>query len=298
MGNDYYGTSGFKAIYGFFANYTNFSGYSSRREYWWWQLSSTAVLGIVGFGLSLVMFGSWANLMRGNSGEMNTLQVAAMVFGGVLAGVFLVATLIPHVALSVRRFRDAGVFWGWNILLESLIVLSRFMPLPVDSQLINSFTLVCLAIDLVICCLPSRTPKPTHLRGTNIVLVQRLQTTFSVILLLFIVLMIINHWHWLIPILLVATYVSSAATSAFMREARKRAGKIWSLAKQLDLSASDLQQLTNAYTVQNWQDSQPMHLLFVPNPVIAWDLIDSLETQLKQKQLTTLAQDLSSLTKL
>ena len=298
MGNAYYGTSGFKALYGFFANYTNFSGYSSRREYWWWQLSSTAVLGIVGFGLSLVMFGSWANLMRGNSGEMNTLQVTAMVFSGVLAGVFLVATLTPHVALSVRRFRDAGIFWGWNILLESVIVLSRFMPLPIDSQLINSFTLVCLAIDLVICCLPSRQPKPTHLRGINIVIVQRLQTTLSVILLLLIVLMIINHWYWLIPILLVATYVSSAATSAFMREARNRAEKIWSLAKQLKLSASDLQQLTNAYTVQNWQDSQPMHLLFVPNPVIAWDLIDSLEKQLKQKQLTTLAQDLSSLTKL
>jgi hypothetical protein len=31
-----------------------------------------------------------------------------------------------------------------------------------------------------------------------------------------------------------------------------------------ELSASDLQQLTNAYTVQNWQDSQPSHLLFVP----------------------------------
>ncbi len=294
MGNQYYGAGGKKAIRGFFVNYTNFSGYSNRREYWWWQLSSTAVLSIVGFGLSLVMFGSWANLMRGNSGEMNPLQVAAMVLSGVLAGVFLVATLIPHVALSVRRFRDAGVFWGWNILLESVIVLSRFLPLPVSSQLINGFTLVCLAIDLVICCLPSRTPKPTHLRGISVVIVQRLQTTLSVILLLFVVLVFINHWYWLIPILLVATYVSSAAIGAFMREARKRASKIWSLAKQLELSASDLQQLTNAYTVQNWQDSQPSHLLFVPNPVIAWNLIDTLE---KQKQLTTLAQNFSSVTK-
>lgn len=45
MGNAYYGTSGFKAIYGFFANYTNFSGYSSRREYWWWQLQSWELSG-------------------------------------------------------------------------------------------------------------------------------------------------------------------------------------------------------------------------------------------------------------
>ena len=55
MGNQYYGASDFKAIHGFFANYTNFSGYSSRREYWWWQLSSTLVMTVVGFGLSLVM---------------------------------------------------------------------------------------------------------------------------------------------------------------------------------------------------------------------------------------------------
>ena len=103
MGNQYYGASDFKAIHGFFANYTNFSGYSSRREYWWWQLSSTLVMTVVGFGLSLVMFGSWDNLMRGNSGEMNMLQVTAMVFGGVLAGVLLVA-----VCASARLYAIGG----------------------------------------------------------------------------------------------------------------------------------------------------------------------------------------------
>jgi uncharacterized membrane protein YhaH (DUF805 family) len=292
MGNQYYGASDFKAIHGFFANYTNFSGYSSRREYWWWQLSSTLVMTVVGFGLSLVMFGSWDNLMRGNSGEMNMLQVTAMVFGGVLAGVFLVATLIPHVALSVRRFRDAGVYWGWNILLESVIVLSRFVPLPIADRWLNGGTLACLAIDVVICCLPSHKPKSLKTHGIKMANVQRLQNALAIVLILLTILMIIAHWYWLIPILLVANFVSTTATGAFMREARNRAGKIWSLAKQLELSAEDLQQLTQAYTVQNWQDSQPSHLVFVPDPVIAWNLIDILE-----KQLTTLTQDLSSLTK-
>ena len=292
MGNQYYGASDFKAIHGFFANYTNFSGYSSRREYWWWQLSSTLVMTVVGFGLSLVMFGSWDNLMRGNSGEMNMLQVTAMVFGGVLAGVFLVATLIPHVALSVRRFRDAGVYWGWNILLESVIVLSRFVPLPIADRWLNGVTLACLAIDVVICCLPSHKLKSFKTHGIKMANVQRLQNALAIVLILLTILMIIAHWYWLIPILLVANFVSTTATGAFMREARNRAGKIWSLAKQLELSAEDLQQLTQAYTVQNWQDSQPSHLVFVPDPVIAWNLIDILE-----KQLTTLTQDLSSLTK-
>lgn len=122
--------------------------------------------------------------------------------------------------------------------------------------------------------------------------VQRLQNALAIVLILLTILMIIAHWYWLIPILLVANFVSTTATGAFMREARNRAGKIWSLAKQLELSAEDLQQLTQAYTVQNWQDSQPSHLVFVPDPVIAWNLIDILE-----KQLTTLTQDLSSLTK-
>lgn len=279
MGNNDYGASGFNAIRSFFANYTNFSGVSSRREYWWWQLSSTVGLMVIGFGLSLVMFGSWANLMRGNSGNMNTIQVAAMLLGGVLMGGFLVATVIPHVALSVRRFRDAGVFWGWNILLESIISLSRFVPWPFDSRLLNGFTLVCLAIDVVICCLPSRTPKPIHLHGIPLVSVQRLQLTAAIVVILLMILMFLNHWYGLIPILLAITSITTAASNAFMREARNRAGKIWTLAQQLDLSASDLQALTQVYTVQNWQDSQPAHLLFVPNSVIAWDLINTLEQQ-------------------
>lgn len=122
--------------------------------------------------------------------------------------------------------------------------------------------------------------------------VQRLQNALAIVLILLTILMIIAHWYWLIPILLVANFISMAATRALMREARNRAEKIWSLAKQLELSADDLHRLTQAYTVQDWQASQPSHLVFVPDPVLAWHLIDTLE-----KQRTTLTQDLSSVTK-
>ena len=36
--NPYYGVGGFRAIKAFFANYVNFVGKSSRREFWWTTL--------------------------------------------------------------------------------------------------------------------------------------------------------------------------------------------------------------------------------------------------------------------
>ncbi|WP_407893928.1 DUF805 domain-containing protein [Lacticaseibacillus sp. N501-2] len=281
MGNPYYGAGGLKAIRGFFANYTNFFGRSSRKEYWWWHLSAALAIAIVGFGLTLGMFGSWANLMRGNTGDMHGGQIVALLAFGSLGGVFGIGTLIPHVALSVRRSRDAGIFWGWAILLEAIIVMSRFVPMPLPATWVNGVTIMCLVIDIGICCLPSRKPAHMSLRGIKMVVIQRLQVVFAGGSIVLTIVALIMHWHWLIGLLLVANMVFSAAMNALMREGRKRAGKIWSLADQLNLSASDLQRLTHAYTVANWEDSRPQHLLFIPDTSVAIDLITTLETQVQ-----------------
>ena len=78
----------------FFTNYTNFSGRSTRSEYWWWVLANA--------GISIVL-----QLVLGNISF--TAYIVAMV-------VFNLGTLIPNLSLFVRRMHDIGKS-GWSILL-------------------------------------------------------------------------------------------------------------------------------------------------------------------------------------
>ncbi|WP_162230952.1 DUF805 domain-containing protein [Lacticaseibacillus camelliae] len=63
----------------FFANTGNFTGRSSRKEFWWWQLVALLVLAIVGGALVFAMFGSLAAVKSGNTGAMHGGQVVALI---------------------------------------------------------------------------------------------------------------------------------------------------------------------------------------------------------------------------
>lgn len=79
----------------YWVNYVNFSGYSSRSEYWWWFLWSL----ILGIGLGICTFG-----------------IGDIIFG--------LACIIPSLSLLARRLRDAGLHNGGIITLEIL----NFVP--------------------------------------------------------------------------------------------------------------------------------------------------------------------------
>ena len=77
------------AIAAGFCNYSNFTGTASRAEFWWFQLFLVLVnigVGAVADELSLVWF---------------------------------LATLVPYLAIGVRRLRDAG--FNWALLLLGLV---------------------------------------------------------------------------------------------------------------------------------------------------------------------------------
>ena len=100
-----------------FRKYADLSGRATRPEFWWWILFTTLV-----------------------SAALNTLQVHPMLVwngmtvwngimpaAGSLSGVWSIAVLLPTIAVTVRRLRDAGRGWGnvfWILLpLAGLIVL-------------------------------------------------------------------------------------------------------------------------------------------------------------------------------
>ncbi|HJP81679.1 MAG TPA: DUF805 domain-containing protein [Candidatus Saccharimonadales bacterium] len=73
-----------------FSKYADFNGVASRPEYWWWTLFSFLVSAVLG-----VAFG------RGEGSLGNTL-----------VSLWSLATLLPSLAVAVRRLRDAGKHWG------------------------------------------------------------------------------------------------------------------------------------------------------------------------------------------
>ena len=100
------------AVKMFFGRYTDFKGRSSRSEYWWWALAN--------FLITLVpMF-----LLMGSM----DMEAAAMgdysSVGGIwfiILGIWWLITLIPSIALVVRRFHDLNQT-GW-LYLGFLIVM-------------------------------------------------------------------------------------------------------------------------------------------------------------------------------
>jgi uncharacterized membrane protein YhaH (DUF805 family) len=85
-----------QAVQSGFSNYANFRGRACRSEFWWWQLF--LLLG----GIVAALLDLFAN---------------SNVLGGEpLASLFYLATIIPGLAVSVRRLHDTDSS-GWWILL-------------------------------------------------------------------------------------------------------------------------------------------------------------------------------------
>jgi uncharacterized membrane protein YhaH (DUF805 family) len=76
------------AIKAGFKNYAVFTGTASRPEYWYW-----------------VLFTFLVNLVVSAIDPTGTLQL-----------VFSLATLLPSLAVTVRRLRDSGYSWTWMLL--------------------------------------------------------------------------------------------------------------------------------------------------------------------------------------
>lgn len=77
------------AIASGFRQYSNFTGTASRSEFWWFQL----FLVLVGSGVNVVASG--------------------------LSVLWLLAIVVPYLAIGVRRLRDAG--FDWALLLLGLV---------------------------------------------------------------------------------------------------------------------------------------------------------------------------------
>ena len=94
----------------FFKGYAEFTGRSTRPDYWWVWLGNFIlsipfwVIYIYTVYLSAVM----------DSVSDSASEAAFMIFGlvAIIYVVFYLAILVPTIALTVRRLRDAGFHWA------------------------------------------------------------------------------------------------------------------------------------------------------------------------------------------
>ena len=85
----------------FFKGYVDFAGRSTRSEYWWIWLTNMILL--------IPLYSAYFNAIfsEGEEGALIALGGLAIVYM-----IFGLALILPMLALTVRRLRDAGFHWA------------------------------------------------------------------------------------------------------------------------------------------------------------------------------------------
>lgn len=97
-----------------YRRYFEFSGRSRRMEYWMFFLLWLLLLVAFGIGLVATFAGSWQSLPRASAMPFAGTGVGFLTLL-VLFGLFFLASLIPMIAVQVRRLHDLGVSGWWYL---------------------------------------------------------------------------------------------------------------------------------------------------------------------------------------
>ena len=94
-----------EAIKLYFKNYLNFTGRSTRSEYWWAYLFTFLVTLILSFG------GRMLGINYMETKYANGQIYSEMGYYNILTTIFLLGTAIPNLGITVRRLHDTGRSW-------------------------------------------------------------------------------------------------------------------------------------------------------------------------------------------
>ena len=142
----------FSAYKKFWTRYADFSGRSSRSDYWWVVLCNfliTLPFSLIAFfGFLIPLFSEiyYARLYDYEPDLSGAMAGAGLaVFIMFLLTIYGLATIVPHLAITVRRLRDAGFHWAFIFLgvgptiasfIPVLNILAALVSLPCSIALI------------------------------------------------------------------------------------------------------------------------------------------------------------------
>lgn len=131
------------AVKSVFGKYAEFRGRATRSEYWYWVLFEALFGAVLGLALTITFFWAYgpalatAAKLADDSIDMAAVNPVGNILFWVLvavAGLWWLITIVPTLAVTVRRFHDAGYTgWLWFLnLVPSIgsIVVLVFMVLP------------------------------------------------------------------------------------------------------------------------------------------------------------------------
>ena len=113
-----------QAYKNFFKGYADFTGRSTRSDFWWvWLMNSI---------LFLPLYIFWFQMALNDTEETDPILGVAILS---LYIILFMVLFIPRLALKVRRLRDASLHWAFIFfeLIPLLAILSGFIFLPVLS---------------------------------------------------------------------------------------------------------------------------------------------------------------------
>lgn len=129
----YYGASIGESFRRFWKKYATFSGRASRSEYWWWALISV----LIGFALQIAE----TIAFPGMNLQGPVTDPSPFTSTGILSLLWGLATIIPNLALVVRRLHDVNLS-AWLLLLIlvpfagaiALVVLTILRSNPIGAR--------------------------------------------------------------------------------------------------------------------------------------------------------------------
>lgn len=156
----------FSAYKKFWTRYADFSGRSSRSDYWWVVLCHFlltlpfSLIAFFGFLIPLFSEVYYAGLYDYEpdfSGAMAGAGLAAFIM--FLLAIYGLATIVPHLAITVRRLRDAGFHWAFIFLGVGPTIASFIPVLNILAALVS---LPCGIALIVLLCQASKPAQPVN----------------------------------------------------------------------------------------------------------------------------------------
>ncbi|RSJ90006.1 DUF805 domain-containing protein [Streptococcus cristatus] len=156
----------FSAYKKFWTRYADFSGRSSRSDYWWVVLCNFLItlpfslIALFGFLIPLFSEVYYARLYDYEPDLSGAMAGAGLaVFIMFLLAIYWLATIVPNLAITVRRLRDAGFHWAF-IFLTVGPSLAYFIP--VLNILAALVSLPCGIALIVLLCQASKPAQPVN----------------------------------------------------------------------------------------------------------------------------------------
>ena len=123
----------------FFKNYAEFTGRSTRPDFWWVWLGNL----ILSIPFWIIYFYTVFLSTVMDSVSDSASEATFMIFGlvAIIYAIFYLAILVPTLALSVRRLRDAGFHWAFIFLrfapMGGLALLILFAMPTKETEVVN-----------------------------------------------------------------------------------------------------------------------------------------------------------------